>query len=170
MVALTRSGRVPSLPTDAYLEESPAEYVVHFAVPGFAPEKLEVEVADQIVTLRGDRQQSELGAFRLHDRLEERFELPCDADPRGVTASYRNEAIEFHVLRFPGGCPPARRIAISRPLAMNADASVPPGYELDREIFARNAPPPRPRERKRDVEAESVATASGCRSSRTGSA
>jgi len=153
MAALTTSGRAPTLPADAFLEESLDEYVVHLGVPGFVAEELGLEVAEHVVTLRGDRQRSELGTFGLHDRLEEWFELPCDVDPSGVTASYRNGALEIHAPRFPDGCPPPRKIAISRPSAVNADAPaksrakpdrLPPGYDLDREIFARNAPPAKP--------------------------
>jgi HSP20 family molecular chaperone IbpA len=114
MAALTISGRAPALPADAFVRESEDEYVVHLVVPGFRAEDLDIEVADHTVTVRGGRARVELGEFRLHDRLEERLELPCDADASSLTASYRSEAVELHAPRFRDGCPPARKVAIKR--------------------------------------------------------
>lgn len=123
MAALTTSGRAPALPSDALVTETPAEYVVHLALPGFRADDLDVEVADHTVTVRGDRTRAGVGEFRLHDRLEERLELPCDADPEALTASYQLERLELHAPRFRDGCPPARKVAIRRPFALNPDAS-----------------------------------------------
>jgi HSP20 family molecular chaperone IbpA len=123
MAALTVSGRAPTLPTDASVEESDDEYVVHLAVPGFAVDDLDVEVADHVVTIRGARMRCDLGAFRLRDALEERLELPADVDADGVSASYSREELELHAPRFRDGSPAPRKVAISRPFAMNADAS-----------------------------------------------
>jgi HSP20 family molecular chaperone IbpA len=123
MAALTIGGRAPALPSDALVTETPAEYVVHLPVPGFRPDDLEVEVADHTVTIRGERTRADAGEFRLHDCLEEWLELPCDADPDALTASYEPERLELHASRFRDGCPPGRRVAITRPFALNPDAS-----------------------------------------------
>ena len=123
MVALTTSGRAPALPADALVEESVDEYVVHLAVPGFQADDLDIEVAEHTVTIRGERTSADLGAFRLHDRLEERLELPCDVDPDALSASYHAEKLELHAPRFHQGCPPARKVVIRRPFALNPDAS-----------------------------------------------
>lgn len=123
MAALTTAARAPVLPADAYVEEAADEYVIHLVVPGFAPGDLAVEVADHVVTVRGDRTRVDLGAVRLHDRLEERLELPCDANPAALTASYQRDSLELHAPRFPDGAPPPRKVAIARPFAVNADAS-----------------------------------------------
>jgi HSP20 family molecular chaperone IbpA len=103
--------------------ETANEYVVHLAVPGFRPDELDVEIADHTVTVRGDRTYPDVGEFRLHDRLEEWLELPCDADPDALTASYQSEKLELHAPRFRDGCPPARKVVIRRPFALNPDAS-----------------------------------------------
>lgn len=123
MAALTMSGRPPALPADALVTETAGEYVVHLVVPGFRADDLDIEVAEHTVTIRGDRTRTDAGAFRLHDLLEERLELPCDADPDALTASYRSERLELHAPRFRGGCPPARKVAIRRPFELNPDAS-----------------------------------------------
>jgi HSP20 family molecular chaperone IbpA len=115
MAALTVSGRAPALPADAFVRESEEEYVLHLAVPGFRVDDLDIEVADHTVTVRGERSRVDLGEFRLHDRIEERLELPCDADAASLTAYYRSEAVELHAARFRDGCPPARKVAIKRP-------------------------------------------------------
>jgi HSP20 family molecular chaperone IbpA len=121
MAALTRSGRAPTLPTDALVTETPREYVVRLAVPGFRADDLDVEVADHTVTVRGDRMRTDVGEFR--HRLEEWLELPCDADPAALTASYQPETLELHAPRLRGGAPPPRKVAIRRPFALNPDAS-----------------------------------------------
>lgn len=123
MPALSMSGRAPVLPPDALVTETAGEYVVRLVVPGFRADDLDVEVADHTVTVRGDRTHMDVGEFRLRDRLEERLELPCDADPDGLTALYRSERLELHAPRFSDGCPPARKVAIRRPFALNPNAS-----------------------------------------------
>lgn len=123
MVALTTSDRAPTLPADALVKESADEYVVGLRVPGFRADDLDIEVADHTVTVRGDRTRGDLGGFRLRDRLEERLELPSDADPDALTASYLPEVLELHAPRFRDGAPPPRKVAIRRPFALNPDAS-----------------------------------------------
>jgi HSP20 family molecular chaperone IbpA len=123
MVALTHSGRVPALPSDALVTETAGEYVIQLPVPGFSVDELDVEVVEHTVTVRGDREPLTVGDFRMHDRLEEWFELPCDADPDALTASFRPGSLELHARRFRDGAPPARKVAIRRPFALNPDAS-----------------------------------------------
>jgi HSP20 family molecular chaperone IbpA len=123
MAALTVLGRVPTVPADASFEESGQEYVVRLPVPGFAVDDLDVEVADHVLTIRGGRTRCDLGAFRLHDNFEERLELPADVNTDGVSARYRREELELHAPRLRSGGPLPRKVAISRPFAMNADAS-----------------------------------------------
>jgi HSP20 family molecular chaperone IbpA len=123
MAALTALGSTPHLPADASLEESASEYLIHLAVPGFAADDLDVEVADHVVTVRGDRTRADLGEFRLHERLEERLELPYDVDSGALRASYRLDELDLHAPRLAEGSPPPRKVRIERPFEMNADAS-----------------------------------------------
>ena len=82
MTAMRTMGLAPVLPPEASVEESANEYVVHLVVPGFAQEELEVEIAGRFVTVYGDQTQTVIEdvPFRLHERLEERFQLPADVD------------------------------------------------------------------------------------------
>ena len=55
MTVMRTMGLAPLLPPEASVEQSANEYVVHLAVPGFAQEELEVEIAGRFVTVRGDQ-------------------------------------------------------------------------------------------------------------------
>jgi HSP20 family molecular chaperone IbpA len=55
MTAMRTMGLAPVLPPGSGVENSAKEYVVHLRVPGFAQEKLEVEIAGRFVTVRGDQ-------------------------------------------------------------------------------------------------------------------
>ena len=105
MTVMHTMGLAPLLPPEASVEQSANEYVVHLAVPGFAQEELEVEIAGRFVTVRGDQTQTTIddGPFRLHERLEERFQLPPDVDTDRLTATYTHGALELHVPRARSG-------------------------------------------------------------------
>jgi HSP20 family protein len=125
MTAMRTMGLAPVMPPEASVEQSAAEYVVHLAVPGFAQEELEVEVAGRFVTVRGDQAQTTIddGPFRLHERLEERFQLPADVAAERVTATYRHGALELHAPRTNGGRITPRKVPIEHRFAINPDAS-----------------------------------------------
>ncbi len=107
------------------MDERANEYVVHLAVPGFSRQELEVEIADSIVTVRGDQTQTGVddGPFRIHERLEERFALPADVDAVGVSVTYSHGALELHAPRTNGGPRRPRKVPIGHSLAVNPDAS-----------------------------------------------
>lgn len=125
MSAMRTMGLAPILPPNARVDQSKDEYVVHLAVPGFALEELEIDVAGRIVTVCGDQRQTgvDAGPFRLHERLEERFELPEDVDAARVSASYMHGQIELHAPRTNGVATTPRKVPIGRRFAVNADAS-----------------------------------------------
>lgn len=125
MTAMRTMGLAPVLPPEASVDMSTNEYVVHLAVPGFAREELEVEIADRVVTVRGDQTRPTLedGPFLLHERLEETFELPTDVDTERVTAAYARGALELHAPRTNGSATTPRRLPIGSRNAVNADAS-----------------------------------------------
>lgn len=125
MTAMRTMGLAPVLPPEASVEQSANEYVVHLAVPGFAQEELEVEIAGRFVTVCGDQTQTMIddGPFRLHERLEERFQLPADVDTDGVTATYTHGALELHAPRTNGGHMTPRKVPIEHRFGVNPDAS-----------------------------------------------
>jgi HSP20 family protein len=125
MTAMRTMGLAPVLPSESSVDELASEYIVRLSVPGFARKELEVEIADHLVTVRGD--QTEVGVdeqpFRLHERLEERFRLPRDVDTERVTATYARGALELHVPRTDGVPGGRRRVPIERRVAVNPDVS-----------------------------------------------
>ncbi|MGZ8691144.1 MAG: Hsp20/alpha crystallin family protein [Gaiellaceae bacterium] len=125
MTAMRTMGLAPVLPPEASVERSANEYVVHLAVPGFAQEELEVEIAGRFVTVRGDQMQTTIddGPFRLHERLEERFQLPADVNTDSVTATYVHGAVELHAPRTNGERKTPRKVPIEHRSAVNPDAS-----------------------------------------------
>jgi HSP20 family protein len=125
MTAMRTMGLAPVLPPEASVEESANEYVVHLAFPGFAQEELEVEIAGRFVTVHGDQTQTAIEdvPFRLHERLEERFQLPADVDADRVTAAYAHGALELHAPRTNGGRKTPRKVPIEHRFGVNTDAS-----------------------------------------------
>ncbi len=125
MTAMRTMGLAPVLPSEASVEQSANEYVVHLAVPGFAQEELEVEIAGRFVTVRGNQMQTTIddGPFRLHERLEGRFQFPADVATESVTATYRHGALELHAPRKNGGPATPRKVPIEHRLEINPDAS-----------------------------------------------
>ena len=125
MTAMRTMGLALVLPPEASVEQSPNEYVVHLAVPGFAQEELEVEIAGRFVMVRGDQTETSIEdiPFRLHERLEERFQLPADVDTDRVTAAYTHGALELHAPRTNGGSKTPRKVPIEHRFGMNPDAS-----------------------------------------------
>ena len=125
MTAMRTMGLAPVLPPGSTVDQSTKEYVVHLAVPGFAQEELEVEIAGRFVTVRGDQTQTSIdnAPFRLHERLEERFQLPPDVDADSITATYTHGALELRAPRINGGLKKPRNVPITRRTGVNPDAS-----------------------------------------------
>jgi HSP20 family molecular chaperone IbpA len=88
--------------SDASVAEAPCGYTVRLPVRGFAQDELELDVSDSVVTVRGDQVKTPTdgGPFVLHERLEESFELPADADTQHVTANYVDGVLVVEIARF----------------------------------------------------------------------
>jgi HSP20 family protein len=125
MTAMRTMGLTPVLPPDANVTETPCGYSVRLPVNGFARDELEVEVSDHMVTVRGDQKRT--GAnddpFMLHERLEESFALPTDADSSALTANYAHGALVLRVPRSPHVSLTPRRVQIESRWSVNPDAS-----------------------------------------------
>lgn len=85
------------------VHERAGEYSIELDVSEFQQDQLEVAVSGQRVTVRADQVETkgESMTFRLHERLEESFRLPDDADPTRVRAVYRHGTLELSTRRRP---------------------------------------------------------------------
>ncbi|HEX5800293.1 MAG TPA: Hsp20/alpha crystallin family protein [Gaiellaceae bacterium] len=103
MAAMRMAGPGHGLPAHANVREDAHEYVVQLDVSDFTEAELEVETIGQRVTLRGAQREAAADAeeaFRLHERLEESFRLPDDADAGAITAFYVHGTLELRVPRL----------------------------------------------------------------------
>jgi HSP20 family molecular chaperone IbpA len=123
MAAMRTMGLAPVLPPDARVTERTREYVISLPVLGFTPQELEVEIADHIVTIRGNqaRTAGDNRSFKLHEKIEESFRLPDDVDTDDVTAFYTHRTIELHAPRV--SARPSRKVPIRRRPTVNAEVT-----------------------------------------------
>lgn len=115
MAAMRAVGNGFRLPAHANVHEEAGRYVVELDVSDFAESELSVETLGPRVTVRGDQLETPEDdgmAFRLHERLEETFRLPDDADADRVRAVYKHGTLELHAPRTPLA---PRRLPIEHP-------------------------------------------------------
>lgn len=77
-------------------------YVVKLDVSDFGVDELSVEVLGSMITVRGDQHElpGDRGKpFRIHERLEESFRLPDDADAARVTVTHSHRTLEIRAPR-----------------------------------------------------------------------
>lgn len=92
------------LPPHAHVRELETEYVIELDVADFTEGELDVELIGPVVTVHGDQAETPADegiAFRIHERLEESFRLPDDADLDDVHVTYSHGVLEFQVPRVP---------------------------------------------------------------------
>ncbi|MDF2749962.1 MAG: Hsp20/alpha crystallin family [Gaiellaceae bacterium] len=102
MAAMRMAGSGHGLPAHANVREEAREYVVQLDVSDFTEAELEVETVGQRVTVRGAQRATPADAeeaFRLHERLEESFRVPDDADAGAIAAFYVHGTLELRVPR-----------------------------------------------------------------------
>jgi len=103
MTAMRTVGYRLQLPTHARVRETEEEYVVELDVSDFTRSELEVEALGAQITVRGDQAEGpadEGRPFRLHERLEECFRLPDDADVNAISVFHRHGTLEIHAKRL----------------------------------------------------------------------
>jgi HSP20 family molecular chaperone IbpA len=91
------------LPPHARVRETDTQYLVELDVADFTQAELSVEAFGPVLTIRGD--QTEISGddgkpFRIHERLEESFRLPDDADLDGIQIFYKHGVLEIRVARI----------------------------------------------------------------------
>jgi HSP20 family molecular chaperone IbpA len=114
MAAMRAVGYRHQLPPHAHVHETNTEYVIELDVSDFTKAELSVEALGPRITIRGDQLETpgdEGKAFRIHERLEESFRLPDDADPAEIHVFYKHGVLE---LRVPRSSIVPRRLPIER--------------------------------------------------------
>lgn len=102
MAAMRMVGNGHQLPPHARVCEAPNEYLIELDVSDFTQPELGLELLGAVLTVHGDQLEDEAdegAAFRLHERLEESFRLPPDADTDAVKAYYAHGSLEIHAPR-----------------------------------------------------------------------
>ncbi len=114
MPAMRVVGTGHQLSERARVRRDPDAYVIELDVSDFRDDELSIEALGLCITVRGDQRElpgDEGKAFRIHERLEESFRLPDDADPERITVHHKQRALEINAPRL--GLEP-RRIPIER--------------------------------------------------------
>jgi HSP20 family molecular chaperone IbpA len=102
MAVMESVGNGGRLVTRSRVHEERGEYVVELDVSEFTEHELSIELVGSRLTVRGDQghpAEDEGQAFRLHERLEESFRLPDDADTARIGAVYGGGVLEIHAPR-----------------------------------------------------------------------
>lgn len=102
MAVMRTVGNGRQLPRNVHVREADGEYIVECEVFDFTEPELTVEALGPLVTVRGDQRETvedDGKAFRLHERLEESFRLPDDADPDQLEVFYKHGTLEIHAPR-----------------------------------------------------------------------
>jgi HSP20 family protein len=98
---------------------TPASVEIHAFAPGIDPAKTEVSIDRGVLTIAGERTSSvpprdAKATVHINERFDGRFRrvvsLPDDADPAGITASYRDGVLHVSVKRRESTLP--RRIEV----------------------------------------------------------
>jgi HSP20 family molecular chaperone IbpA len=102
MTAMRAVGTGHRLPARAKVRGDSREYLIELDVSGFLEGELAVEALGPVLTVRGDQvatNEDEGVAFRLHERLEESFRLPDDAELDRIEVIYTPRALEIRAPR-----------------------------------------------------------------------
>jgi HSP20 family molecular chaperone IbpA len=124
MPAMRAVGNGHQLSPHVHVRRDAGEYVIEFDVSDFTERELSVEAVGPAITVRGDQLETaedDGKAFRLHERLEESFRLPDDADADQIRVFYKHGTLKIHA---PRTRLEPRRVPIERASSylMNPDA------------------------------------------------
>ncbi len=102
MAAMRAVGESHQLPAHACVREDSREYLVELDVSDFTESELTVEAFGRRLTVHGDQQETSADdgkPFRLHERFEESFRLPDDADADQIKVFLKHGTLEIHAPR-----------------------------------------------------------------------
>ncbi len=101
------------------VDETEDGFVVKAALPGYDPDKVEVEVLGDCLTIRGERFTGVLGEGeryihreRTADHMEETLRLPSRIDPEKVCAELKNGVLTVCLTREEVKAPLPRKIKV----------------------------------------------------------
>jgi HSP20 family protein len=90
---------------DVDMEEGENEVIVRAEVPGFEPSDLDVEVNNDILTIKAEKKQEKEEAGKRHERRYAMYRrsltLPPGTNPEKAEANYRNGVLELHFGKSP---------------------------------------------------------------------
>jgi HSP20 family protein len=81
---------------DSGMEENDKEVVFHAELPGFEPSDLDVQINNDVLTIRAEHQ-TKGERERDYRSYRQSFTLPRGINPDKAEASYRNGVLELHI-------------------------------------------------------------------------
>ena len=103
------------LPVDVHADDD--QFVITAAVPGLRPEDLEIQILDDVITLKGEIQQPQNGDSQilLHElanlgSFERSLRLPAPLDPEGAEAEIENGLLLVRVPKAETARPKAIKV------------------------------------------------------------
>lgn len=101
-----------SFPVNVYETPDKKQFVVEAALPGFKPEQIHVQVADDILTIRADRKQEqaqEMGAYVCREitqsELYRTIRRPASFDVEAIEAIYEHGVLTLHLPKTAAALP-----------------------------------------------------------------
>lgn len=88
------------------VEETKESFVVHADLPGMTKDEIKINIADDVLTIRGERKRSREAnpadgnlrrVERMYGAFERRVALDAPVQPDGVKAIYRDGVLEIQV-------------------------------------------------------------------------
>ena len=101
------------------VREEPSRFVILADLPGVDPAQIEIQMDNNVLTLKGERKAEALGenakatrTERGHGHFDRRFVLPEAADAEGISAVGKHGVLEITI--------PKKALAAPRRIAINA--------------------------------------------------
>lgn len=103
----------------ADVKETSQDYQLSIELPGLTLDELDIEVAGEMLTIRGQKREERedtRASYRLSERRFGRFErsfpIPQDADAGRIEAQFRDGVLRVGLPKRVEAAPPARRVEI----------------------------------------------------------
>lgn len=128
--AATPAGSFPAMPVDIY--ETDSALIIRAAVPGLAPEQIDVSIEESVLTISGEhRHESELAEAKVYRReittgkASRSVRLPEGLDLDNVSAEFDNGFVTVRLPKMEPVKPESRRIAVRPALQGQTPESLP---------------------------------------------